>query len=48
MTEEELCIKYLKEHSDLIKNSVNSDKMTKTSQEMFAGLAAVIIAVIFT
>lgn len=34
-------------HSDLIKNSVNSDKMTKTSQEMFAGLAAVIIAVIF-
>ena len=34
-------------HSDIIKNSVNSDKMTKTSQEMFAGLATVIIAAIF-
>lgn len=34
-------------HSELINNAVNYDKMTETSQEMFAGLASVIIVAIF-
>lgn len=39
--------KFEEKHSDQIQNSINYDKMTKTSQEMFTGLAAVMITAIF-